>query len=152
MPGLSSAFSEYSSDHRTRGNRLCHLVSFPLVLTGLLGLLSGLILPGSAVQDGLFRVDAGVALWALGLLGYVFLDWRMTIPFSMVTLGLYFLGRSLSAGLLWGILILGLALLVAGHAAFERNLRAAASNPRCLAIGPFWGFARIFGFSASRDS
>ncbi|MCM2323808.1 MAG: DUF962 domain-containing protein [Oligoflexia bacterium] len=151
MPGrLSRYFSEYAAFHQTSGNRICHGIGIPMIMIGLLGLLARLTITDGFGGSALFRLDAGVVLWAVCLCWYVFLDWRMTIPFSMVSLGMYFLGRAIPSGWLWGLFLLGWGAQLIGHAFFEKKAPAFVKNLGHLLIGPFWIFARIFGFSASR--
>lgn len=155
MLHLSKVFNEYASYHRSTVNQLTHYVGIPLIAIALLGLLGRLWIhwPMDALgQSGLIRLDGGILLWAVAMLFYVVLDWRLTVPFSLFTLGLYFAGRALSVPTLWILFVLGWAFQGIGHYVYEKKSPAFLKNFEHLLIGPFWLFAKTVGYVASEGS
>lgn len=124
---LRNLFEDYSAFHRTRGNKLCHFIGIPLISVSLLGILQ----------------DWGVALWLLATLWYIKLDWRIGTPFSLVVLGLYFLGRAIPLPALVAMFVVGWVFQLVGHKKYERNSPAFLGNIRHLLIGPLWIFAKL---------
>src|SRR6185437_10813956 len=135
-------FEQYAACHRTPGNKLCHYVGIPLIVTTLFGLLGSLpIGSGSLAGAGLIRMDCGVVLWLAALIFYLSLDWKLAVPFALFTAGLYFLGRAIPLGWLWGLFVLGWIFQGVGHYRFEKNSPAFVKNFEHLLIGPLWIFA-----------
>jgi uncharacterized membrane protein YGL010W len=115
----------------------------------LLGLLSKLVLgPHQIYGSPLLQLDAGLALWALSTIWYLFLDWRMGFSFSFVTLGGYFFGRALPTPALWTMFVVGWILQGIGHAVYEKKSPAFFRNVTHLMVGPLWIFARLTGIKA----
>ena len=143
MKRLSDYFAEYASFHKTPGNQMTHYGGIPMIMVGLLGILSRAVLyspePGSLAQ-----VDLGLLLWLGSAIFYWRLDWRLGVPFSLVTLGLYFVGRGLPLGVQIGLFVLGWGLQLLGHHYFEKKKPAFLDNLLHLFIGPLWIFSKIF--------
>src|SRR5271163_1522492 len=90
-PRLAAYFVDYGNFHRTRGNELCHYVGIPLIMLSILGLFARLSFGPELTAE--FRLDAGVLFWLAAGVWYFTLDWRVGAPFSLVSLGFYFLAR-----------------------------------------------------------
>lgn len=145
-PKLACAFHDYGQDHRARGNQVCHAFGLPIVTITTLGLLSRVVIgpSGFAVASDLVRLDAGTVLWATGSLWYLFLDWKMAMPFSFFALGLYFLGRTIPLPAMIPLFAVGWILLLGGHAVFEKKRTPSfIRNFKHLMIGPLWLFAGL---------
>jgi uncharacterized membrane protein YGL010W len=143
-PRLDHYFKDYASYHRTTGNKALHMVGIPLIATTLLGLLSHLAMPGT--DTALLRLDGGLVLWAGAAVYYLFLDWRVAVPFALFSLGMYFLGRAMPVTALWVVFVLGWILQFVGHYHYEKKSPAFYKNLEHLLVGPLWVFAYLTGF------
>ena len=140
-PRLAAYFVDYGRFHQTRGNELCHFVGIPLILLAILGLFGKLTFGPELTPE--LRLDAGILAWLGAGVWYFILDWRLGAPFSLVTLGFYFLGRAYSAPWLWAFFVLGWILQLVGHYRYEKKSPAFLKNIEHLLIGPLWVFARV---------
>ncbi len=140
---LKSYFDDYRACHKTRGNRVTHAIGIPLIVLSLLGLLSEIDL-GWGIAGTPFRFDGGVALLGGAGLFYLWLDWRRALPFGLVLMGIYFLGRALPPPWLWGLFVFGWVLQGIGHFYYEKRSPAFFRNLTHLLIGPFWIFCKRF--------
>lgn len=145
-PRLTRFFEDYEADHVTLGNQLCHVAGIPLIVLSALGLLGHVPLFAAAEQGAILRADAGLALWGAGMLWYLFVDWRISIPFGILTLGFYFIGRAIPMSWLAGLFIAGWVFQAVGHAVFEHRRPAFFRNLQHLLVGPLWIFARLTGY------
>jgi len=147
-PRLAKFFDDYSSYHKTQGNKISHFIGIPFIVASLLGLLSNLSLspPGWDFSPYL-RLDGGTTLIALALIFYLYLDWKITVPFSLFVGGLYFLGRAIPTPINWGLFVIGWILQGIGHAVFEKNSPAFFKNFTHLLIGPLWIFSKLVGYA-----
>lgn len=143
---LQGYFEDYASYHRTSGNQWTHYLGIPLIALGLLGLLSGIEL-GLSIPGTLFRLDGGVVLLGLGGLFYLWLDWKVAIPFLLILAATYFLSRVFPAQWLWGFFVFGWVLQGVGHYYFEKRSPAFFKNFTHLLVGPLWIFAKILGLN-----
>jgi uncharacterized membrane protein YGL010W len=125
-PRLQKYFADYDAFHKTPGNQLTHTIGIPLIVVATLGLFK-----------------AGIILWALASLWYVRLDWRIGLPFSLMTLAGYFLGRALPLPVLAVIFVLGWVFQGVGHAVYEKKSPAFTQNLTHLLIGPLWIFCKL---------
>jgi uncharacterized membrane protein YGL010W len=141
---LASYFEDYGTFHRTPANQLCHYIGIPLITIAVLGLLSGIVWLESG--SAFLRLDAGAGLLILAAIWYVTLDWRLGVPFFLVTAGLYFVGRALPAWLLWGFFVVGWVFQLVGHGVYEKKSPAFLKNVEHLLIGPLWVFAKSIGY------
>lgn len=142
---LDGYFEDYAAYHRTRGNQITHAFGIPMIAIAVLGWSSGWVwlkststeLPGSLVQfDFAEVIMIAVSIW------YLLLDWRKGLPFVFILLGFYWLGRSCSNGLLWGLLIVGWVLQLVGHGVYEKKSPAFTKNALHVLIGPIWVFTK----------
>jgi uncharacterized membrane protein YGL010W len=101
---------------------------------------------GGLTGSEFFRLDLGILVLFMGWTFYLSLDWKLGIPFALLTLGLYFMGRSLP---LWAnlvIWIIGWIVQFIGHGVYEKKSPAFLKSLEHLLIGPFWMFARLVGY------
>ena len=146
-PRLARYFSDYARYHKTRGNQICHYLGISCIVVSLLGLLGGVpLLTGGAVGTEYLRLDAATMLIGLATLWYLYLDWRITIPFMLVIVGTYFLGRAIPSPVNWALFIFGWICQGVGHAVYEKNSPAFFKNLMHLLIGPLWLFAKTIGY------
>jgi uncharacterized membrane protein YGL010W len=143
---LERYFADYAGYHMTPGNKACHYVGIPLIAITLLGLLGGLPIAGGLTGSEYLRLDGGTVFWVAASLWYLTLDWRLAVPFSLVTLGMYFVGRAMPVPMLWGLFVLGWVFQGIGHAVYEKKSPAFLKNIEHILIGPLWVFARISGY------
>jgi len=149
---VRAAFRDYSGDHRTRGNRLCHAVGIPLIVFGLLGLLAyagtrapigGELLPALAAP----RWELGFALWLFSALYYLRLDLRLGAPFSLCTYGVYLFAREVPFAAHAAAFVVGWVFQLVGHGRYEHRKPAFLRSLPHIFVGPLWMFAH-----AVRDS
>src|SRR5206468_2948844 len=84
-PRLAGYFLEYADHHLDRGNKICHYVGLPMVIVSIVGLLARLRLGVAYGQS----VDAGALAVLLATVWYFHLDWKISLPFTLVSAGLY---------------------------------------------------------------
>lgn len=129
---------DYEAHHQKRGNQVCHSFGIVFILWGLLGLASRMTFHPP--------LDAGILLILASSAWYLFLDWRMVVPFVPFLLGFYFLGKSSDLSTLWILFIAGWGLQFLGHFYFEKNQPAFSKNFLHLLMGPIWVFIGILRF------
>ncbi len=146
-PRLAKYFHDYASFHQTRGNQLTHVFGIIMIVISLLGLL-GRVCPSSMclAWSEFFRLDAGTLLIVATLPFYFILDWKITLPYAFVMMGLYFLGRTLPTPVCWILFVGGWILQGIGHYVFEKKSPAFFRNFTHLFIGPLWIFAKFVGY------
>ena len=148
-PRLSRYFDAYQSYHHHPLNKLTHYVGIPIIVLALEGLLSAISL-GAPLAGGFIAFDLGLVLLGIATTFYLWLDWRIGLPFSLVMLGFYICGRQLMLAsawpLLWGLFIFGWILQFVGHYKYERQSPAFMKNLEHLLVGPIWIFARLVGY------
>lgn len=145
-PRLASRFSDYMKHHQTPGNKIAHSIGVPLIVCSLLGLLSRVTFGSSAFLGSYIRPDFGWIALVLGTVYYLSLDWKLALPFSLVLVGLYMVGRSLSIEAQITLQIIGWAAQYVGHLRYEKKSPAFYKNLTHLLIGPFWLFARVIRY------
>lgn len=145
---LSSRFSEYREFHTTPGNVMTHYVGIPLIATSLLGLLSMVTFGNEQFQANLVRPDLGWTMWVFAFGYYLWLDWKIALPFSLVMTGMYLIGRSLSVHIevLIGMQIVGWVVQYYGHIKYEKNSPAFYKNFSHTLIGPLWIFSKLIRY------
>lgn len=79
----------------------------------------------------------------IGLAGawYLFLDWRLGLPFLFFAVGMYSLGHALPMGAQLVGFALGWIIQYVGHLHFEKNQPAFYRNVRHFLVGPLWVFS-----------
>ena len=145
-PRLAAYFIDYHRFHTTKGNQNCHYIGLTMIVISALGLLSHLVI-GSPGDGAFFRWDGGTILMTAGCLWYLFLDWKLALPFSLVLVGLYFLGRATPLSALWALQTVGWIFQFIGHFYYEKKSPAFLSNITHVLIGPLWIFAKMIGYA-----
>ncbi|MBY0469996.1 DUF962 domain-containing protein [bacterium] len=140
-PQLKKYFKDYDTYHKNPSNRLCHYIGIPLIAVTLLGLLA--LVGGDA---SLIRLDAGLLLWLVSLAWYLYLDWKIAVPFGFFTLGMYFLGRAMPVPMLWILFFGGWSLQFFGHYRYEKKSPAFLKNVAHVFVGPLWIFAKFLDY------
>jgi uncharacterized membrane protein YGL010W len=144
---LNQYFKDYAAYHKNRWNKVTHYFGITFIVVSLFGLLSQITVgPEGIAGYPYLRVDGGVILLFLGAVWYLFLDWKISVPFILVIGGLYFLGRALSTPLNWVFFTTGWVLQGIGHYVFEKKSPAFFKNLTHVLIGPLWIFARLVGY------
>lgn len=128
---LYANYAEYHTDPR---NRLAHAIGIPLIVLGLLGLLSML-------RTG--PVDLAVATAVIVLLYYAAIDTRGASISAIVFALLYGVAIRLSWEVNVGVLLLGWVFQLVGHR-FEGNKPKFLENLVYLLIGPLYFFQELF--------
>lgn len=115
-----------------------------MIATTLLGLLAGIIFMGDSEQ--LLRLDAGILFLAFSVVWYLFLEWKLAVPFTLFIGGMYFLGRAMPLWMLWTLFAVGWILQGIGHYVYEKKSPAFLKNIEHVLIGPLWIFAKAIGY------
>jgi len=144
---LAKYFKDYATHHRTSGNQITHYFGIPFIVISLLGLLSHWVIePAILPAFSFFQIDGGTLVIVLGMLWYLYLDWKIAIPFGFVISGLYFLGRALPVPVNWALFIGGWILQGVGHAVYEKKSPAFVTNIMHGLVGPIWVFAKMIRY------
>lgn len=144
-PSLKSRLDDYASFHQTRTNQVAHWIGIPLAVMTSLGLLGHLVILDGWSSSEILRFDAGGLVWVFGMIWCFLMDWQLALPFGFVTLGLYFLGRSIAVPALVGLFVLAWAIQIAGHFFFEKKSPALFKKPEHFLVGPLWLFSKLIG-------
>ena len=144
-PKLAAFLEDYGNHHKTFGNKVTHYIGIPMIMLTLLGMLSHWVIGDGLTGSEILRADGGMVLWVLAMIWYLTLDWRLALPFGLVAMGFYFVGRHLPLELQVGGFVLGWILQFIGHGVYEKTRPAFLDNVRHLLIGPMWIFARVVG-------
>jgi len=115
-----------------------------MILITLFGLLA--LISTSASQTNLIRFDGGMMLWVFATGWSLWVDWRIGLPFSIVTLGTYFFGRTFPLSALWTFFVLGWIFQGIGHYKYEKKSPAFYKNFEYMLVGPLWIFAKLIGY------
>ena len=140
-PRLAPWFADYASYNRARGNQVTHLAGIPVLMVAILGLLSRVVLVDPGVAVG---VDLAGALFAPVLLWYLWLDWRLAVPFAFAAALSHAAGSRLPLAVLWSLFAAGWVVQYLGHLLFERRRPAFHRSLAHLLIGRLWVFAKLF--------
>lgn len=148
-PRLKSCFRDYLEYHQTAGNQLTHSIGIPLIVAGLLGLLSRVTFGSPVFLELVIRPDLGWAALLLSTVYYLSLDWKLALPFSLVLVGLYLIGRSIPLEVQIILQIVGWIAQYIGHLKYEKKSPAFYKNLSHLLTGPFWVFAKMIRYGES---
>jgi uncharacterized membrane protein YGL010W len=143
---LSTKFADYREYHTTRGNVVTHYIGIPLIVVSLLGLLAMVRFGGESLQASLIRPDLG---WVMLLIAggfYFYLDWKIALPFTLVIVGSYLIGRSLPMPVLIAMQVVGWISQGIGHYKYEKKSPAFFQNITHMLIGPLWIFAKLIRY------
>jgi uncharacterized membrane protein YGL010W len=144
-PALLIYFKDYEQYHRTKGNKMTHIIGIPAVLFSLLGLLAKVVL-WSPAPGSLWTLDLGVILLLFGAAFSLKVDWKLGIPFTLFSALNYLLARHLSLPTLVVLQILAWVLQLAGHYVYEKKSPAFLTSLEHLFIGPMWIFSFFIGY------
>ncbi len=145
-PRLTPYLKDYASFHRTPGNQITHAIALPIVTITTLGMLSQIVLWSPEVA-GLLRIDLGSLLLVVGAAWYLFLDWKIAIPFLICGAGLYLMGRAMPLSWNFTLWISGWIIQFIGHYYYEKKSPAFFKNLTHLMIGPLWLFVKLVGYA-----
>lgn len=138
-------FKDYENYHRTKGNKMTHIIGVPLVMFSLLGLLSHISIWAPA-PDALFRLDGAIPLLLFGI-GFAFkVDAKLAVPFSLYTIFGYLLFRHLSLPVLTAMQIVAWVFQLVGHYKYEKKAPALLTSIEHIFIGPLWIFSWMIGY------
>ena len=140
-PVLQGHFSDYSSFHRTPGNKACHYVGIPLIMLSLLALLARVPL----FEAGGFTVTAAEVLVVAATVYYLTLDTALAVIMLAAAALMAALGRGLPIPVSIGLFVLGWVFQFVGHYVYEKKSPAFARNLVHLLVGPLWIAARAVG-------
>lgn len=126
-------FGEYASLHKDARNRRCHAIGIPLIVLGVLGLLS-------LARIG--PLDLAVAAAVVTLLYYAALDLRGAAICAPALLILYEIGLRLPWYANLAAFVLGWGFQLLGHR-YEGNRPKFLSNLVYLLIGPLFFFEEL---------
>ncbi len=99
-----------------------------------------------AFRSQIIRPDLGWALWALAVGFYLYLDWKIALPFSLMMTGMYLIGRSLPWEILVGLNIVGWVIQYYGHIKYEKNSPAFYQSVSHMLIAPLWIFSKLIRY------
>lgn len=130
---LDRLWADYEQHHRSAGNKWCHAVGIPLIVVGVLGLLS---VPVFRVAGRPVEVSLLVIVAAGGV--YLWLDPKLGGAMVVVSLLLYVGARHLWWPVALGLFVLGWVFQFIGHGHYEKRSPAFFSNLAHLLVGPLW--------------
>jgi len=144
---MDRLWSDYQDHHRAKGNRTCHMIGIPLIVFGLLSLLS---IPIVTV-GGRWPIEISlVILLAVGVID-IALDARLGGLMLVISFLLYLVARDLKA---WPIavamFVIGWVCQYIGHGVYERRQPAFYKNLAHLLIGPLWVLNHVFHVRGER--
>lgn len=134
MNTLEKYFSSYSEYHKTPGNKRTHYLGIPMILFSTFGLFAAL---------GVGWWNLGFALWVGGTIFYLRLDWKRAVPFSILTLALYWTSLWVPLWIHGMLFVGGWVLQGIGHYVYEKKSPAFLTNLSHLFVGPFWIYCRV---------
>jgi uncharacterized membrane protein YGL010W len=138
---MDRLWSDYQEHHRTKGNRTCHMIGIPLIIFGLLSLLS---IPVVTI-GGRWPIEVSlIIVLVVGAID-ISLDARLGALMLVVSFLLYLVARDLKA---WpiaaGMFVIGWVCQYIGHGVYERRQPAFYKNFAHLLIGPLWVLNHVF--------
>lgn len=134
MSLLKSYFQGYEEYHQTYGNKITHYFGIPMIVVGLLGLLS-------FVKFGSF--DMALVFWLGCSMFYIRLHTKLGVLFSLFTLGIYYLALQMNLTVHILLFLIGWAVQFVGHIKYEKKSPAFLTNLTHLLIGPLWIFNHL---------
>lgn len=144
---LAALFNDYAEYHKTKGNIASHSIGITMITLSILGLLARVTFGNPGFYEELFRPDLGLTLIGFSILYYLYVDWKIALPFFLVLLGLYFIGRAIPMRGLIGLQVVGWGFQYLGHLYFEKNKPAFYRGLHHPFIGPLWIFSKVVGYT-----
>jgi uncharacterized membrane protein YGL010W len=130
---------EYASSHTTPGNRACHWIGIPMIVTALSGLLSRVPLGLDIAGVPLTMAEL---LFAGAILYYARLDLVLALLMIPVVIPIDALGRWLPVWANVALFLVGWVFQLVGHAVYEKKSPAFFRNLIHLLIGPLFLLAK----------
>lgn len=140
--------ADYASYHRTKGNKLTHHVGIPIIVLAIAGLLAKVQF-GPSFAGGWLAWDLGFVAGLAVTVWYLYLDWKIGLPSSVVLLAVYVLGKPIPVVWLIALFVVGWIIQFIGHVRYEHNRPAFFKNLEHLLIGPVWIFGTWFRYLPS---
>ena len=134
MTRLDALFDDYSSYHRTVGNKWFHRAGIPLIILSGLGMLARV----EIVSINSLRIDLAVVLIVASSVYYLMLDWKLGLGMLGASIIFYFAGAALPMTVNVILFVLGWIFQFIGHAVYEKKNPAFMRNLVHLLIGPLW--------------
>lgn len=138
-------WADYEQHHRAAGNQRCHLVGIPLIIAGLLGLLSV-----ELARPGGWPLEASLLLLLAAGAGYLWLEARLGAAMLVVSLAIYLGARLLDWRVALALFLLGWVFQFIGHGLYEKRSPAFFTNLVHLLVGPLWVLNHIVRLRPAR--
>jgi len=126
-------WSDYEEHHRTQGNQWCHLVGIPLILAGVLGMLSL-----ELFRVGGFRIEVALLVVVVTGVAYLWLEPRLGAAMFGISLLIYLGARLLDWRAALALFVVGWIFQLVGHGVYEKRSPAFFRNLIHLLVGPLW--------------
>ena len=140
-PVLRTQFADYGAFHATPGNKACHSIGIPMIVLGVLALLSHAPL----TRVGGYTVTAAEPVILATTLYYSGLDAALAAMMLVVLAVLAAAGRFLPVPAALGLFVLGWVFQFVGHYVYEKRSPAFYRNLAHLLVGPLWIVAKAVG-------
>ncbi len=135
---MDRLWADYEAHHRTGGNKFCHVVGIPLIIAGLLGLLSVPLF-----HIGLLPVEPAFLLVVVTGPVYLWLDAGLGSVMVAFSVLLYLGARLLPWPVALGLFLAGWVFQFVGHAVYEKRSPAFLGNLAHLFVGPLWALNHL---------
>jgi len=130
---MDRLWADYQEHHQTSGNRTCHMVGIPLIMIGLLGLLSIKVF-----AVGHWDITASVLLViVIGAID-IWLDARLGVLMLVIALAVCYAVHLLGWEISLAIFLIGWVFQFIGHGVYEKRSPAFYRNLAHLIVGPLW--------------
>ncbi|MGH9804501.1 MAG: DUF962 domain-containing protein [Candidatus Acidiferrales bacterium] len=133
-------WADYEEHHRAEGNQWCHVVGIPMIVTGLLGLLSVELFRVSGLP-----VEAALLLVVGAGAAYLWLEPRLGGVMFVVTVAVYLGARLLDWRVALALFVMGWIFQLVGHGVYEKRSPAFLRNLAHLLVGPLWVLHHLTG-------
>lgn len=147
---MDRLWTDYQQQHQTRGNRICHMIGIPLIVFGLLGLLSIRLV---TIAGWPIELSLIIVLVVGGI--DIALDAKLGALMLVSSFLLYLVARSLRDAA-WtipaGLFVVGWVCQYVGHGIYERRQPAFYKNLVHLLIGPLWVLDHVFHVRVPRTA
>lgn len=143
---LPRAIEEFSSYHRSTGNRFCHFIGIPVITIAVLGCLAKIEWGISFFPAWEVQIDLALILLAITFVFDVRYNAQLAISVLLAGLLAYFVGSNLSLSVLLILFVIGWIFQLSGHIVYERNSPAFMTNLRHFYIGPRWLIVQLLAW------
>jgi len=133
-------WADYQEHHRAEGNQWCHVAGIPMIIAGILGLLSVELfrVRGLPVEAALLLVLAAGA-------AYLWLEPRLGGIMFAVLIAVYVGARLLGWKVALALFVVGWVFQFIGHGVYEKRSPAFLRNLAHLLVGPLWVLHHLTG-------